>query len=288
MRFEFIRSANHGLSVKRACRALNVSRGGYYEHIKRGKSKAQIAREALVPFIEDAFYASNRRYGARRVAIELQKMGIMANRKTVQRIMSSRGLIALQASRKYRRGAKASDAGTNVLNGDFTIKRRNVAWCGDITYLPTREGWLYLATYLDLFSRKIVGWQVSNRIDENLVISALDSAVKRENPPEGLLVHTDRGSQYTSRRYSRELEERGFAQSFSKKGCPYDNAVMESFYRTLKRELPLDRKFETRLEARQEIFEFIELYYNTKRPHSSLGYMSPVDYERSFPQGLDS
>lgn len=160
MRFEFIRSANHGLSVKRACRALNVSRGGYYEHIKRGKSKAQIAREALVPFIEDAFYASNRRYGARRVAIELQKMGIMANRKTVQRIMSSRGLIALQASRKYRRGAKASDAGTNVLNRDFTIKRRNVAWCGDITYLPTREGWLYLATYLDLFSRKIVGWQV--------------------------------------------------------------------------------------------------------------------------------
>ena len=112
--------------------------------------------------------------------------------------------------------------------------------------------------------------------------------MKRENPPEGLLVHTDRGSQYTSRRYSRELEERGFVQSFSKKGCPYDNAVMESFYRTLKRELPLDRKFETRLEARQEIFEFIELYYNTKRPHSSLGYMSPVDYERSFPQGLDS
>lgn len=241
-----------------------------------------------MPFIEDVFYSSNRRYGSRRVTAELRKMGIEANSKTVQRIMSSNGLIALQASRKYRRGGKASDAGANVLNRDFSVDSRNTAWCGDITYLPTREGWLYLATYLDLFSRKIVGWQVSSRINENLVISALDSAVARENPSEGLLVHTDRGSQYTSRRYAKKLAEHGFAQSFSKKGCPYDNAVMESFYRTLKRELPLDRKFESRLEARQEIFKFIELYYNTKRPHSSLGYMSPVDYERSFAQVLDS
>lgn len=288
MRFEFIRTASHGLSVKGACKALNVSRGGYYEHLKRGKSEAQIAREALMPFIEDVFYASKRRYGSRRVTAELRKMGIEANRKTVQRMMSSNGLIALQVSRKYRKGAKASDAGANVLNRDFSVSSRNTAWCGDITYLPTREGWLYLATYLDLFSRKIVGWQVSNRINENLVISALDSAVAREDPSEGLLVHTDRGSQYTSRRYSEKLAEHGFVQSFSKKGCPYDNAVMESFYRTLKRELPLDRKFETRIEARQEVFKFIELYYNTKRPHSSLGYMSPVDYERSFAQGLGS
>jgi putative transposase len=121
---------------------------------------------------------------------------------------------------------------------------------------------------------------VSNRINENLVVDALENAVNRENPDKGLLVHTDRGSQYTSDRFCRELEERGFVQSFSKKGCPYDNAVMESFYRTLKRELPLECKYNSRIEARQEIFKFIELYYNTKRPHSSLGNLSPREYER--------
>ena len=121
---------------------------------------------------------------------------------------------------------------------------------------------------------------MSNRINENLVVDALENAVNRENPDKGLLVHTDRGSQYTSDRFCRELEERGFVQSFSKKGCPYDNAVMGSFYETLKRELPLECKYNSRIEARQEIFKFIELYYNTKRPHSSLGNLSPLEYER--------
>ena len=121
---------------------------------------------------------------------------------------------------------------------------------------------------------------VPPRINENLVIDALDNAVNRENPEEGLMVHTDRGSQYTSSRFCRELEDRGFVQSFSRKGRPYDNAVMGSFFKTLKRELPLDRKYDTRIEARQEIFKFIELYYNTRRPHSSLGNLSPVEYER--------
>lgn len=128
------------------------------------------------------------------------------------------------------------------MDGEFSVRKRSSVWCGDITYIPTREGWLYLATYLDLFSRKIVGRQVSPRINENLVIDALDNAVNRENPEEGLMVHADRGSQYTSSRFCRELENRGFVQSFSRKGCPCDSAVMESFFKTLKRELPLDRK----------------------------------------------
>lgn len=280
MRFEFIRDGDHGLSVKRACEILNVSRGGYYEFAKRPKSRARIAREALAPFVEEAFYANGRRYGSRRVTLELKKAGIPCNRRTVQRMMSEMGLVSYQAKREYRKGGKASSRGTNVLNRDFDVDRRNRVWCGDITYIPTKEGWLYLATYIDLFSRKIVGWQVSSRINENLVVDALDNAVNRENPEKGLMVHTDRGSQYTSDRFCRELKERGFAQSFSKKGCPYDNAVMESFYRTLKRELPLDRKYDSRIEARQEIFKFIELYYNTKRPHSSLGNLTPVEYER--------
>lgn len=280
MKFEFIRDGDHGFSIKKACEILKVSRGGYYEFVKRPKSKTQIAREALAPFIEEAFYANNRRYGSRRVTLELKKDGIPCNHKTVQRMMSEMGLVSYQAKRKYRKGGKVSDKGSNVLNRDFNVKGRNIVWCGDITFIPTKEGWLYLATYLDLFSRKIVGWQVSNRINENLVVDALENAVNRENPDKGLLVHTDRGSQYTSNRFCRELEERGFVQSFSKKGCPYDNAVMESFYRTLKRELPLECKYNSRIEARQEIFKFIELYYNTKRPHSSLGNLSPLEYER--------
>ena len=166
------------------------------------------------------------------------------------------------------------------MNREFSVQKRNSVWRGDIARMPTREGWPCLATYLDLLSRKIVGWQVSPRINENLVIDALDNAVNRENPEEGLMVHMDRGSQYTSSRFCGELENLGFVRSFSRKGCPCDNAVMESFFKTPKRELPLDRKHDARIEARQEIFKFIELHCNTRRPHSSLGNLSPVEYER--------
>ena len=228
------------------------------------------------------------RFGSRRIALDLEKKGIPCNRRTVQRIMSDSGFVPLQSRHPRRRSGKVSDDGINILNRDFEVPAKNTVWCGDITYIPTKEGWLYLASYLDLFSRKIVGWQVSNRINENLVIDALDNAVNRENPPKGLLIHTDRGSQYTSRRFAKELESRDYRQSFSKKGCPYDNAVMESFYKTLKQELPLDKKFESRLEARQEIFKFIEMYYNTIRPHSSIGNLSPIEYERKNCQLLAS
>ena len=227
-------------------------------------------------------------YGSRRIVVEPRKIGIVTNGKTMQRMMARKGLTSCRGPRKYRRGGRASDKGVNVLNREFSARKRNSVWCGDITYIPTREGWPCLATYLDPFSRKIVGWQVSSRINENPVIDTLDNAVNRENPGGRLMVHTDRGSQYTSSRFCRELEDRGFVQSFSRKGCPYDNAVMEPFFKTLKSEPPLDRKYETWIEARQEIFKFIELYCNTRRPHSSLGNLSPVEYERQCAQQLGS
>ena len=275
-----MRTGEHGMSIKKACGALGVSRGGYYAFLNRPKPSRQRAREALEPFVEDIFCANNRRYGSRRIVVELRKIGIVANGKTVQRMMARKGLVSCRAPRKHGRGGKASDKGANVLDGEFSVQKRNSARCGGITYMPTREGWLYLAAYLDPFSRKIVGWQVSPRINGNPVIDALDNAVNRENPEEGLMVHTDRGSQCTSSRFCRELEDHGFVQSFSRKGRPYDSAVMESFFKTLKRELPLDRKYDTRIEAGQDIFKFIELYYNTRRPHSSLGNLSLVGYER--------
>ena len=196
-----MRTGEHGMSVKKACGALGVSRGGYSAFLNRPKSSRQTAREALEPFVEDIFYANNRRYGSRRIVVELRKIGIVANGKTAQRMMARKGLVSCRGPKKHGRGGKASDKGANVLNGEFSVQKRNSVRRGDITYIPTGEGWLYLATYLDLFSRKIVGWQVSPRINENLVIDALDNAVNRENPEEGLMVHTDRGSQYTSSRF---------------------------------------------------------------------------------------
>lgn len=268
------------MSVKKACGALGVSRGGYHAFLNRPKSSRRIAREAPEPFVEDIFYASNRRYGSRRIVVELRKIGIVANGKTARRMMARKGLVSCRGPRKHGRGGKASDKGANVLNREFSVQKRNSVWRGNITYIPTREGWPCLATRLDLLSRKIVGWQVSSRINENLAIDALDNAMNRENPEEGPMARTDRGSQCVSSRFCRELEGRGFVQSFSRKGCPCDNAVMESSFKTLKRELPLDRKYDTRIEARREIFKFVELHCNTRRPHSSLGNLSPVEYER--------
>lgn len=155
-----MRTGEHGMSVKKACGALGVSRGGYYAFLNRPKSSRQIAREALEPFVEDIFCANNRRYGSRRIVVELRKIGIVANGKTAQRMMARKGLVSCRGPKKHRRGGKASDKGANVLNGEFSVKKRNSVWCGDIACIPTREGWLYLATYLDLLSRKIVGWQV--------------------------------------------------------------------------------------------------------------------------------
>ena len=276
-----------GRASRRHAGALGVSRGGYYAFLNRPKSSRQIAREALEPFVEDIFYANNRRYGSRRIVVKLRKISIVANGKTVQRMMARKGLASCRGPKKYRRGGKASDKGANVLNREFSVQKRNNVWCGDITYIPTRR--MALPGHLP---RPVLSQDSrmasAPRINENLVIDALDNAVNRENPEEGLMVHTDRGSQYTSSRFCRELENRGFVQSFSRKGCPYDNAVMESFFKTLKRELPLDRKYDTRIEARQEIFKFIELYYNTRRPHSSLGNLSPVEYERQCAHQLDS
>jgi putative transposase len=162
----------------------------------------------------------------------------------------------------------------------FSITDKNKIWVGDITYIPTRHGFLYLSVFIDIFSRKVVGWSMDTRIRDSLVISAFYQAIGRQHPSEGLIVHTDRGAQYTSQRFQALLERYGCQQSMSRKGNPYDNAVMESFYRTLKRELVQDDCYDNHPEqARMEIFKYIEIYYNTKRIHSSLGWLSPEQFE---------
>jgi putative transposase len=195
--------------------------------------------------------------------------------------MQKLGLQAKGTPRRYRKThAPSYQEKANLLDRIFTVNDKNSVWVGDITYIPTKQGFLHLAVMIDLYSRKVVGWSMSSGMSERLATGALKQAIGRENPAAGLIVHTDRGSQYTSKAFQKALGENGFTHSMSRKGNPYYNAVSESFFRTLKRELVKGAAFEDRLVAQQAIFKYIELYYNTRRMHSSLGYKSPLEYER--------
>jgi putative transposase len=194
--------------------------------------------------------------------------------------MRTLGLQAKGTPRSYRKNnAPSYQERANILDRVFTVNDKNSVWVGDITYVPTKQGFLHLAVMIDLYSRKVVGWSMSSGISERLATGALNQAIGREGPCPGLIVHTDRGSQYTSGAFQKALDTNNFTHSMSRKGNPYDNAVSESFFRTLKRELVKGAAFEDRLVAQQAIFKYIELYYNRRRMHSSLGYQSPVEYE---------
>lgn len=231
--------------------------------------------------IEDVFSENKGRYGSRRIQEALLKKNISVNVKRISRIMSEHGLIAKGSRKMYRHHSSKNkyEEKDNILNRVFSAKERNKIWVGDITYIPTKHGFLYLSIFIDIYSRKVVGWAMDTRIRESLVISTINQAIGREHPEQGLLVHTDRGAQYTSKNFQAMLLSCGFTQSMSRKGNPYDNAVMESFYRTLKRELVRDAHYDNPEQARMDIFKYIELYYNTKRIHSALGYLSPVQFE---------
>lgn len=281
MRYQFLKENKNRYNIKKACKILRISRSGYYDFLKRRKSKRAIANEALTEMIEDIFNENSGRYGARRIQLVLEQQGVKVNPKTVSRLMSQHGLIAKGTRKVYRKSpnGKPYEEKENILNRVFTAKERNKTWVGDITYIPTKHGFLYLAAFIDIYSRKVTGWAMDTRLRDTLVLSALNQAIGREHPEEGLLVHTDRGSQYTSQRFQALLMRYGFRQSMSRKGNPYDNAIMESFYRTLKRELVQDAYYDNPEQARQDIFRYIELYYNTKRIHSAIGWLSPTQFE---------
>lgn len=270
--------------IKKACEALRVSKSGYYEYPGRRKSNAQIEREALEQFAKEGFERHKGRYGYRRINRELRREGIFVSEKRVLKAMGRLGLQAKGATRKHRKArvVEKGDPRINLVNRVFDVDARNRLWVGDITYIPTSEGWLYLAAVIDAWHRKVVGWAMSDRITEKLAMDALNQAVGRENPPSdySLVFHDDQGVQYTSRAFQRCLESHGIAQSMSRPGNPWDNAVAESFFKTLKRELVKEKGYATRDDAKQEEFKYIELYYNTRRMHSSLGYRAPSDLER--------
>ena len=281
MKFQFLKEHQKQYNVKKACKILNISRSGFYDYLKRRKSKRMIENEALTEMIEDIFHEHKARYGSRRIQKVLEQQGIHVNAKRVCRLMSEHGLIAKGTRKYYRYHANktAYDEKDNILRQVFSANEKNKIWVGDITYIPTKHGWLYLAVFIDIFSRKVVGWAMNTRVRDTLVLSALNQAIGREHPPKGLIIHTDRGCQYTAQRFQSMCIRYGFRQSMSRKGNPYDNAVMESFYRTLKRELVQDANYDNPEQARMDIFKYIELYYNTKRMHSAIGWVSPCQFE---------
>lgn len=281
MRFQFIKENQNHINVKKACKLLNVSRSGYYKYISWKPSSHTIENNLIRAEIKQIFDEHKGRYGSSRISKELENKGILVSRKRVAKLMRMDGLYPKGTPYHYRRkSGKQREGRPNLLNQIFEAKGRNQIWLGDITYIPTRKKTLYLAVFLDVYSRKIVGWSMDTRMKEKLVIDAFNQAYGREHPEAGLIVHTDQGAQYTGNAFRSLVRSHKAIISNSRKGTPYDNAPMESFYRTLKRELINDVRFKNPEEAKAEIFKYIETYYNTKRMHSALGYLTPTDFEK--------
>ena len=264
------------------CHALGVQRSGYYAWKRRPISVRDQANADLLEKIKEAFAHSKNTYGSVRIRQYWLRRGYGFSRHRVARLMKKAQLIPIKAAKwhpqttKQRMGARTAP---NLLNQDFKASRPNEKWVGDITYIDTAEGWLYLASIMDLFSRRIVGWAMADRLDTKLVEKAWEMAVLNRRPKAQLLHHTDRGCQYTSDAYLNLLEKAQCNISMSRTGNCYDNAVMESFFATLKGECAY-RQFLTKSEAKMAIFDFIEVWYNRRRRHPTLGYLSPVNFEQ--------
>lgn len=270
--------------IRLLCLYLKVSPSGFYQWQQRQVQPCARAREnqSLLQEIEQIHARSRQTYGSPRIQKELRKKGRCHGRHRVARLMKEKGLCGRQKGR-YRIQTTDSNhdqpIAPNLLAARSPATAPNQIWVADITYIQTKEGWLYLAAILDLYSRKIVGWAMSQRIDTTLVLQALAMALLHRRPPANLLLHSDRGVQYASTEYRQTLRQAGLIASMSRKGNCYDNATMESFWATLKLDLVYRRSFATKAQARAQIFDYIETFYNRQRTHSALDYQSPVDFE---------
>lgn len=284
MRYQFIDHHRTVWPIAVQCAVLEVARSGYYAWRQRPPSAQAQRRVALTDRIQAIHAQQNHDvYGAPRMHQELLAQGQACNRKTVAKCMKAAGIQA-KTVKKFRVITTDSNhphpVAPNIVARNFNPSEKNETWTADITYIPTDEGWLYLAAVEDLFSRKIVGWSMSERIDSRLVVDALEMAIQQELPGEGLVAHSDRGVQYASEHYQTRLQKHRVTCSMSRKGNCWDNAPMESFFATLKKELVHHETYRTRDEARQSLFEYIEVFYNRVRRHSSLGYLSPHQFEQ--------
>lgn len=270
-------------AVKRMCRALNVSRSGYYAWRGRPASRRARMDEVLVAQIREEFQASRRTYGSPRIHAALRRKGASCGRNRIMRLMRLHGMTAMGRRRRFprttQRNAQAL-AAPNLLRQDFSSPAPDRKWVSDITYIDTAEGWLYLAVVVDLFSRRVVGWAMGDHTQASLVQEAFEMALLRRQPDKGLLHHSDQGSQYTSDAYQQILRRHHCLVSMSRVGNCYDNAPIESFFATLKAECARQR-YATRAQARTAIFEYIETWYNRRRLHSALDYTTPAEFEQN-------
>lgn len=261
------------------CQVLEVSRSGYYAWLVRPKSNRQEANEELLEQIKAIYEHKRKLCGVRPMTHELNKK-VKCGHNRVHRLMKENDIHS-QRPRKFKAttNSKHNDpVAENIVNQNFKVQHLNQLWASDITYISTDEGWLYLAAVIDLCDKEVIGWSLDSTMTKELAINALERAILRTNQPRGVIHHSDRGSQYASYAYQALLKRYGFVPSMSRKGNCYDNACAESFFSTLKNELVYLTRFRTRNEARLAIFEYIEVYYNKNRGHSSLGYMSPCEY----------
>jgi len=270
--------------VAQLCSALGVSRSGYYAWRSREASAAEARRETLTAEVAEVHAQMKGRYGSPRVHAELVARGVPCCENTVARVMREAG-IAAKTTRKFRQTTDSNHphpVAENVLDRAFDPDEPNVSWVADVTYISTREGWLYLAVVVDLFSRMVVGWSMAATMTSRLVVDALDmAAARRPRGSSGLVAHSDRGSQYASEHYQRRLTEERITCSMSRRGNCWDNAPVESFFASLKKELVHGEDYATREEATASLFEYIEAFYNRIRRHSSLGYVAPAEFERA-------
>lgn len=284
MRFEFIRAEKAYFPVKVLCKVMQVSRSGYYAWASRRESARSRKDRQLVALIRASYEGSRKTYGSPRVHADLAAQGHRVSRKRIIKLMRAMGLRA-RVRRRYRPQVATENEQPlpgNVLDRNFHADAPNKVWVADTTELRTKSGRLFLAAVLDLYARVIVGWAISAVNDRHLVLRALDAALHHRGPCAGLLHHSDQGSPYASDDYQRLLKQRGIRSSMSRKGNCYDNACIESFHSILKKELVYLEKFKTRKEAQSKIFEYIEFFYNRKRVHSAIGYLTPIQCEQMY------
>lgn len=282
MKYAWIKEQSIYYPVTALCRFTGISRSSYYDWINSPKTAREKGNEALTERLKKLFKEGRKTYGTRRLKKKLAEKGIHVSRRRIGRLMRKAGLFCKTKKRFKATTNSRHDKpiAPNLLDRQFTVSKPDRYYVGDITYIATQEGWLYLAVVIDLYSRQIVGWSMKKRMKAQLVNDALLMAILKRKPADGLIWHTDRGSQYASDSHRKILSDNHITQSMSRKGNCWDNAVSESFFHSLKTELTHHCQFKTRVEAQQIIFEYIEVFYNRERIHSANGYLSPVDYER--------
>lgn len=256
-----------------------MSRSGYYCHLQRKVTKREIENEVFLEKIKTIFFEHKSRYGCRRIKKVLNDEGLVISRRRIAHLMREAGLIPKGTTYRYKKSKGQIYAHENLINQNFKFSEKNKIWFGDITYIPTQEGMLYLSVFIDGFTRKCIGYSINTHMKETLVLDSFEDAVEKEKPRAGLIVHTDQGSQYTGNTFVELLRKLNYIPSNSRKGNPYDNAVMESFYKTFKREVFSKKMFKTMAEAKLETLEYISIYYNNKRHHSSLDYLTPSTFD---------